>query len=251
VRGGLCGWVQMARRMPRIMPLQATAPGIIAQKRATSLRACCFCVGCAFDLLSLSFAPQHTDIGTTTRLTTTTTRPLPCLGPPACHPFLSPLYHNRTEAGGRPRHQIVCVIPTFPVPSPRTTTQASKMVPSRRSLLRVALLAAGLSLALGFLVGQPATRISSSPTAATSPRRDATIVHAGPTLLPTKPMPATQPAGLGSKLFLPAFLPPWIARDTVRTQVSEDIFFLEQVCPPPSCPSCHPSSSRSFYFGLS
>lgn len=116
------------------------------------------------------------------------------------------------------------------------------MVPSQRSILRVALLAAGLSLALGFFVGNPTTRIASSPTSATSPRRDATIVHAGPTLLPTKPMPATQPAGLGSKFFLPAFLPPWIARDTVRTQVSEDIFFFEQVCPPPSCPSPYSSS---------
>lgn len=115
------------------------------------------------------------------------------------------------------------------------------MVPTQKSILRAFLLATGLSLALGFIVSQPATPIPSQ-TAATSFRRDATIVHAGPTLLPTKSMPGTQPAGLGSKLFLPAFLPPWIARDTVRTQVSEDIFFLEQVCPhtlslPPTLPS--------------
>lgn len=174
------------------------------------------------------------------------------------HTFLSSPTRRKRQEVERAGTNFVCVIPKGRIPTPRTRphhTQASKMVPSRKSLiLRAVLLAVGLALATGFLVSNPAI----PPTTAAA-RRDATttVVHAGPTLLPTKPMPATQSAGLGSKFFLPAFLPPWIARDTVRIQVSEDIFFLEQVRVPfPSLTffllssSLSPSLSSSFSFSF-
>lgn len=55
-----------------------------------------------------------------------------------------------------------------------------------------------------------------------------TMAAGAPTLVPTTPMPPKEKTGLGSKLYFTSFLPPWGARDTVRTQVSEDIFLLEQ-----------------------
>lgn len=50
----------------------------------------------------------------------------------------------------------------------------------------------------------------------------------GVRVVPTTPMPSEAKAGLGQRLFFGNFLPPYGARDTVRTKVSEDIYLFEQ-----------------------
>ena len=93
------------------------------------------------------------------------------------------------------------------------------MAPPRRLLVLVLLLALAAT-------AQAWVMSAAGPTTKATPR----MVGGGPSLLPTTPMPAKQGAagGLGSKIYLPAFLPPYFARDTIRTQVNEDIFLLEQ-----------------------
>jgi len=101
-------------------------------------------------------------------------------------------------------------------------------MPLRKKLGLLLVSACGLHTAVGFMAQNPNKVLLSTMPTVSPYGRDATIAWAAPVLLPTKPMPPVQPAGLGSKFYLPAFLPPWIARDTVRTKFSDDIFFLEQ-----------------------
>lgn len=91
----------------------------------------------------------------------------------------------------------------------------------------------GLKLLSAALVAQAAaafvppaalttTTMMASSTMASAPSRSSSV-----RLVPTTPSPPSQ-AGLGQKFFLGNFLPPYGLRDTIRTQVSDDIFLFEQ-----------------------
>lgn len=93
----------------------------------------------------------------------------------------------------------------------------------------------GLKLLSAALVAQAAaafvppaalttTTMMASSTMASAPSSRSS---SGVRLVPTTPSPPSQ-AGLGQKFFLGNFLPPYGLRDTIRTQVSDDIFLFEQ-----------------------
>lgn len=99
-------------------------------------------------------------------------------------------------------------------------------------LLSVAVAATVLAREAGAFVHPAPAPVVHHASSATATTMMAAVASKGSSsgggrLVPTTPSPPSK-AGLGQRFFLGNFLPPYGLRETVRTQVSEDIVLFEQ-----------------------